>query len=360
MQAPPSWAKEYGRLPALTARDTGAAPLPRPRSPHLLSLPSNIKAAEHIPMTFRTFDSDGVVVLLIDDDKTTLMLMTKVVTAMGAKALTASDGARGLSLAHEHKPTAIICDYHMTPVGGASFLAGLRNSSEDDVSKIPVIMFTSETDERITARLKQLGSTQCITKPFNPKGLSQTLYAVTHVERSHPTADASDLPSPAEESDRQGTEPNTLPEWSPEMSVGNDTLDADHKAFFALSKNLAEALRHKDDSHFTITSSISMLEEYARGHFYREENALKTLGYNNLAQHHHKHRMFQGRIKAIAEAYQQGTSSAADNLPSLVIEWLRQHILVEDMQYKRWMRDSAVDNRPLGLLALEAEDKYAP
>jgi hemerythrin len=70
--------------------------------------------------------------------------------------------------------------------------------------------------------------------------------------------------------------------------------------------------------------------------------------------------MFQGRIKAIAEAYQQGTSSAADNLPSLVIEWLRQHILVEDMQYKRWMRDSAVDNRPLGLLALEAEDKYAP
>ena len=33
--------------------------------------------------------------------------------------------------------------------------------------------------------------------------------------------------------------------------------------------------------------------------------------------------------------------------------------MVDDMQYKRWMKDSAVDNRPLGLLALEAEDKYA-
>lgn len=132
-------------------------------------------------MTFKRFDSEGVVVLLIDDDRTTMMLLSKVVVAMGATVLTASDGARGLSLAHEHKPTAIICDYHMTPVGGASFLAGLRNSSEDDVSKIPVIMFTAETDEATMAKLNLLGATECITKPFNPKGLSQTLYAVTHV-----------------------------------------------------------------------------------------------------------------------------------------------------------------------------------
>ena len=310
-------------------------------------------------MTFKKFDSEGVVVLLIDDDRTTMMLLSKVVVAMGATVLTASDGARGLSLAHEHKPTAIICDYHMTPVGGASFLAGLRNSSEDDVSKIPVIMFTAETDEATLAKLNLLGATECITKPFNPKGLSQALYAVTHVCHMSSLAETPDFPCLPNAQDWKDPGLDALPEWSQEMSVGNDTLDSDHKAFFELARNIAEALRHKDDSHFTIASSMNMLGEYVAGHFYREENALRALGYNNLAQHHHKHRMFQGRIKAIAEAYQHGTFSVVDNLPSLVTEWLRQHIMVEDMQYKLWMRDSAVDNRPLGLLALEAEDNYA-
>jgi hemerythrin len=310
-------------------------------------------------MTFKKFDSEGVVVLLIDDDRTTMMLLSKVVVAMGATALTALNGAEGLIVAHERKPAVVICDYHMTPVGGASFLAGLRNSSEADVSKIPVIMFTAETDETTMAKLNLLGATKCIAKPFNPKGLSQTLYAVTEV---CPVTSLAESPDFSGLPDAQGWKDpglDSLPEWSQEMSVGNDTLDADHKAFFELARNIAEALHHKDDSHFTIASSVNMLVEYVAGHFYREENALRALGYNNLAQHHHKHRMFQGRIQAIAEAYQQGTSSVADNLPNLVIEWLRQHIMVEDMQYKRWMRDSAVDNRPLGLLALEAEDKHS-
>lgn len=147
---------------------------------------------------------------------------------------------------------------------------------------------------------------------------------------------------------------SATPDWTPEMSVGNDTLDSDHKAFFDIARLLYDSLSAKQDQGMIITSTLMILEEYVDGHFLREEKALKAVGYTQLAEHHHKHRKFQARVRAISETYQSGTKSAADDLPNLVIQWLTHHILNEDMQYKRWIRDSAVDPRPLAFLAVEA------
>ncbi|BAE49739.1 bacteriohemerythrin [Paramagnetospirillum magneticum] len=151
-----------------------------------------------------------------------------------------------------------------------------------------------------------------------------------------------------------GAARGAIPEWTPEMSVGNDTLDSDHKAFFDIARLLYDSLADKRDQGLIIASTLLILEEYVDGHFLREEKALKAVGYTQLSEHHHKHRKFQARVRAISETYQSGTKSAADDLPDLVVKWLTHHILNEDMQYKRWIRDSAVDPRPLALLAAEA------
>ncbi len=143
-------------------------------------------------------------------------------------------------------------------------------------------------------------------------------------------------------------------DFTPDMSVGNETIDGDHRAFFDLSKLLSETLKSGERG-MVVLSSLAILEEYVDGHFHREEKAMRKVNYSNLAEHRLKHNQFRARIKAISEVYRQGTTSAADDLPPLVIHWLRSHIGNEDQRYKRWINNSAVDNRPLVYLAMEAE-----
>ena len=161
-----------------------------------------------------------------------------------------------------------------------------------------------------------------------------------------------------EQAKEQGVAVNNLTtsifSFLPEMSVGNESIDADHKAFFELAKLLHDTLSSGERG-VIVLSSLAILEEYVDGHFHREEKAMRKVNYSNLAEHRLKHNQFRARIKAISEVFQQGITSAADDLPPLVVHWLRSHIANEDQRYKRWINNSAVDGRPMIYLAMEAE-----
>ena len=161
-----------------------------------------------------------------------------------------------------------------------------------------------------------------------------------------------------EQAKEQGVAVNNLTtsifSFLPEMSVGNESIDADHKAFFELAKLLHDTLSSGERG-VIVLSSLAILEEYVDGHFHREEKAMRKVNYSNLAEHRLKHNQFRARIKAISEVFQQGITSAADDLPPLVVHWLRSHITNEDQRYKRWINNSVVDGRPMIYLAMEAE-----
>jgi hemerythrin len=163
--------------------------------------------------------------------------------------------------------------------------------------------------------------------------------------------------SPPEQNDKHKGQNASIFEFTPDMSVGNDAIDADHKAFFELAKLLNETL-DSGERGMIVLSSLAILEEYVDGHFHREEKAMRKVSYTNLAQHHLKHNQFRARIKAISELYRQGTTSAADDLPPLVINWLRSHIANDDLKYKRWINNSSVDDRPLVYLAMEFDESH--
>ena len=141
--------------------------------------------------------------------------------------------------------------------------------------------------------------------------------------------------------------------WSDEMSVGNSVIDADHKAFLDLA-NLLTLWSSKADETI-IESAITILEEYVRGHFFREEKAMKAMGYKDYVGHHLRHEHFKARIAAIVKLYREGTRSAAHGLSELVGTWLIKHIKNDDQDCKDCFRTSVVDDRPLAFLALEAD-----
>jgi hemerythrin len=151
---------------------------------------------------------------------------------------------------------------------------------------------------------------------------------------------------------------NTL-SWSPELSVGIEVFDADHKAFFELAFLLQDASGASVvERAMIVGSAIGLLEEYVDGHFLREEKAMKKANFPHFPEHIHKHKVFRGRIREIAKAYRDGATSIADDIPSLVSAWLTNHIMQDDQKYKNWVRASMVDDRPLAFLAIEAEDNH--
>jgi hemerythrin len=99
-----------------------------------------------------------------------------------------------------------------------------------------------------------------------------------------------------------------------------------------------------------------MLADYVAGHFLREEKALQAAKYPHLEEHRQKHHAFRIRIMKIVNDYSEGKNEDLRNLPGLVVNWLRQHIFDEDMQYKGFIEAKFVDKRPLAFLAAEAED----
>lgn len=118
----------------------------------------------------------GVTLLVIEDDDTVMQLISRVAEKMGAQeVITAKNGGQGLLSACLKRPTLVVCDLNMSPVDGLSFLAGLRNARDAEISSIPVIIFTADTDTTGEVKASKLGVDGYYRKPFTPTGLSEAL-----------------------------------------------------------------------------------------------------------------------------------------------------------------------------------------
>ena len=143
-------------------------------------------------------------------------------------------------------------------------------------------------------------------------------------------------------------------EFTPDLLIGDPAIDADHLAFFELAKLLNESLA-VDSGDLVISSAIEMLKEYVDGHFWREEKAMKKVGYPNLQRHKILHDKFREKILKVSEANARLHMNLVKELPNVVDSWLRVHIVYEDTQYRHWISKNCVDHRSLVMLAIESE-----
>jgi hemerythrin len=148
----------------------------------------------------------------------------------------------------------------------------------------------------------------------------------------------------------------TLENWTPELSVDIEALDADHKAFFELAAVLQDArAAGLGENDLVVRSAIDLLEDYVVGHFLREERAMESAGYPDFEAHRLQHQVFRDKVAAIARAYRNGDLTAPAPLPDIVTDWLYAHIAKDDHAYRPCVQASHVDPAPLALMVLEAE-----
>lgn len=109
-------------------------------------------------------------VLVIDDDPDIrAVAKTSLELVGGFRVILADSGQRGVAIAHENPPDAIILDLMMPDLDGRNTLAQLKGYSE--TATIPVIMLTAkvQADKR---ELVGRGAAGVLAKPFDPMQLS--------------------------------------------------------------------------------------------------------------------------------------------------------------------------------------------
>lgn len=114
-------------------------------------------------------------ILVIDDFEGTRELFTYILRKEGYTVATAANGAEGLRLAREIRPTAIILDVIMPQMDGWTVLQHLK--ADPELADIPVLMATVLEEQ---SKGYVLGAADYLTKPLDRKKLITILDKYLH------------------------------------------------------------------------------------------------------------------------------------------------------------------------------------
>ena len=112
-------------------------------------------------------------VLVADDDRKTVDLISLYLQKDGYRVLPAYNGREALEIARQKKPDLIVLDLMMPEIDGLDVCRILRNESDT-----PIIMLTARTTEDDKLLGLDLGADDYITKPFSPRELLARVRAV--------------------------------------------------------------------------------------------------------------------------------------------------------------------------------------
>lgn len=109
-------------------------------------------------------------------------------------------------------------------------------------------------------------------------------------------------------------------EWDDRFSIGIPEIDADHKTFCRLVRELGLSLMDRE-RHDRIEDDLDLIIAHTRPHFTREEYLLSISGYSNIDHHVLKHAETLGAVENIMK--NAGAGASMD-------EWVEMGIAVKD------------------------------
>ena len=108
-------------------------------------------------------------ILIVDDEPEIIDLLEMRLNRYGYKIITAFDGMEGLEKARKEIPDLIILDVMMPRMDGYSVCRMLKY--DEKYKKIPIIIFTSRSQEADKVTGKEVGADAYVPKPFEPDHL---------------------------------------------------------------------------------------------------------------------------------------------------------------------------------------------
>ncbi len=112
-------------------------------------------------------------ILVVDDDKKIVELVSLYLKREGYSILTAYDGRAALEIARQKQPDLIVLDLMLPEMNGREVCRVLRGES-----RVPIIMLTARSTDDDKLIGLDLGADDYVTKPFNPRELVARIRAV--------------------------------------------------------------------------------------------------------------------------------------------------------------------------------------
>jgi hemerythrin len=131
--------------------------------------------------------------------------------------------------------------------------------------------------------------------------------------------------------------------WTPDLAVGVEKIDDQHKQLFKAADDLAEAMwagKGKDE----VAKTIDFLAEYTRFHFGEEEATMARIDYPGYGGQKQAHETFVNEVTNLKSKYQSGevTSSVAIEVLTKACNWFRDHIKTMDKALGDHIKDKGL------------------
>lgn len=125
--------------------------------------PTSLFRNVNVPRGQRIMDRT---VLVVDDDRKIVDLVSLYLKKEGYRVLVAYDGQEALDVARRKQPDLIVLDLLLPEIDGIDVCRILRSESW-----VPIIMLTARSTDEDKIQGLQLGADDYVTKPFNPREL---------------------------------------------------------------------------------------------------------------------------------------------------------------------------------------------
>jgi hemerythrin len=125
--------------------------------------------------------------------------------------------------------------------------------------------------------------------------------------------------------------------WTPELSVGNEEIDAQHRELFRRAARLLDGLHRGEPEE--IGGLVDFLHEYAITHFGTEEDLMREARFPGYARHKAEHDRFVSDLLALAGETDEKGSGPFTSLKAShwLTEWLRDHVSGTDAELGKFL-----------------------
>ena len=114
-------------------------------------------------------------ILVVDDDETIRMLLSRFFEMQNYVTETAADGETALQLVRSQPVDVIFVDFQMPGITGLEFATQVRQQYPN----LPIALITGVAHRLTDADLDQAGITKLFTKPFDLDDLSEWLESLS-------------------------------------------------------------------------------------------------------------------------------------------------------------------------------------
>lgn len=115
--------------------------------------------------------------------------------------------------------------------------------------------------------------------------------------------------------------------WTPDLSVGVENIDEQHKIWFQKANELFEAGKQQKAKEY-MNTMIDFLDEYTKKHFKDEEAYMNKIRYPEIDAQKRAHASFIKDLAKLKKDFNEagGNILVILNANKMVINWLTNHI----------------------------------